>query len=71
MAKYSGCEVERGRSYVLRTINIHGFQPNPKPDCPSMKPAVHMSRRNRALRFQCQKSLSYFKQSNRVRETAQ
>lgn len=49
MAKYSGCEVERGRSYVLRTINIPGFQPKPKPDCPSTKPAVHMSMRNWVL----------------------
>lgn len=63
--------MERGRSYVLRTINIPGFQPKPKSDCPSTKPAVHMSTRNWALQFQCQKSLFYFKQSNRVRETAQ
>lgn len=71
MAKYSGCEVERGRSYVLRTINIPGFQPKPKSDCPSTKPAVHMSTRNWALQFQCQKSLFYFKQSNGVRETSE
>lgn len=71
MAKYSGCEMERGRSYVLRTINIPGFQPKPKSDCPSTKPAVHMSMRNWVLRFQCQKNLFYFKQSNRVRETSE
>lgn len=41
--------MERGRSYVLRTINIPGFQPKPKSDCPSTKPAVHMSMRNWVL----------------------